>query len=144
MAVMGFPLVAGHIFMAAINPSTRIGLEGMFTGWVDREWAKHHYRSWYREHFEKDEAIGVPGRAAGVLNQPAAVRCDFCKGLCWFESWEQLLQRVFQVEPLFCPKCRNEITIVSVEADFGVANAILSHLDRGRGEQPIEQESRAA
>ncbi len=62
MAVMGFPLVAGHIFMAAINPSTRIGLEGMFTGWVDREWAKHHYRIWYREHFEKDEAVVVPGR----------------------------------------------------------------------------------
>lgn len=144
MAVMGFPLVAGHIFMAAINPSTRIGLEGMFTGWVDREWAKHHYRSWYREHFEKDDAGGVPGSAAGLLDQPAAVRCDFCKEPYRFESWEHLLQRVFQVEPLFCPRCRNEITIVSVEADFGVANAMLSHLDRGRWEQPFEPESRAA
>jgi formate dehydrogenase subunit gamma len=144
MAVMGFPLVAGHIFMAAINPSTRIGLEGMFTGWVDREWAKHHYRIWYREHFEKDDAGGLPRRPVEVLDQPAAVRCDSCKELYRFESWEHLLQRIFQVEPLFCPRCRNEITIVSVEADFGVATAMLSHLDRGRGEQPFEPESRAA
>lgn len=144
MAVVGLPLVAGHIFMAAINPSTRIGLEGMFSGWVDREWARHHYRRWYREHFEKDDAGRIPARAAGILDQPAAVRCDTCKELHWFESWEHLLQRIFQVEPLFCPSCRSEITIVSVEADFGVANEILSHLDRGRWEQPYEPGAKAA
>jgi formate dehydrogenase gamma subunit len=47
-------LMFGHIYMAVVNPSTRVGLSGMITGRVDREWAKHHYRRWYQEHFEED------------------------------------------------------------------------------------------
>ena len=53
LAVIAAPLVLGHVFMATVNPSTRIGLEGMITGFVDREWAKHHYRKWYRQYFER-------------------------------------------------------------------------------------------
>jgi len=49
MAVVGTPLVLGHIYMATINPSSRVGLSGMISGYVDRQWAKHHYRRWYRE-----------------------------------------------------------------------------------------------
>jgi cytochrome b subunit of formate dehydrogenase len=44
----------GHIYMAVVNPSTRVGLSGMFSGRVDREWAKHHYKRWYKENFEED------------------------------------------------------------------------------------------
>ena len=43
------PLMFGHIFMALVNPDTRVGLSGMITGFVDRHWAKHHYRHWYDE-----------------------------------------------------------------------------------------------
>ncbi len=53
MAAMAAPLMFGHIFMATTNPSTRVGLSGMITGYVDRHWAQHHYTRWYREHFEK-------------------------------------------------------------------------------------------
>jgi formate dehydrogenase gamma subunit len=48
------PLMFGHIHMALVNPGTRAGLSGMISGHVDREWAKHHYTSWYRDHFEED------------------------------------------------------------------------------------------
>lgn len=65
MAAMALPLIAGHVFMAVINPSSRLGLEGMITGFVDRQWAKHHYRRWYREHHEPSEQES---------NEEAAVR----------------------------------------------------------------------
>ncbi len=55
MATLATPLLVGHLFMALINPSTRPGLEGMTSGLVDRNWAKHHYRRWYREHHEASE-----------------------------------------------------------------------------------------
>jgi cytochrome b subunit of formate dehydrogenase len=42
-------LIAGHIFMAVINPSTRHGLRGMTLGSVDREWAAHHFPRWVEE-----------------------------------------------------------------------------------------------
>jgi formate dehydrogenase subunit gamma len=50
MALAATPLVLGHVFMATVNPSTRAGLPGMVTGWVDRHWASHHYALWYRQH----------------------------------------------------------------------------------------------
>ena len=42
-------LIAGHIFMAVINPSTRHALRGMTLGSVDRTWAEHHFPQWVDE-----------------------------------------------------------------------------------------------
>jgi formate dehydrogenase gamma subunit len=56
MALMAVPLISGHLYMALINPSSRVGLHGMISGFVDRQWAKHHYRRWYRDHHEAQEA----------------------------------------------------------------------------------------
>jgi formate dehydrogenase subunit gamma len=55
MAMMATPLVLGHLYMALINAETSPGLEGMISGHVDRQWAKHHYRRWYRRYFEERE-----------------------------------------------------------------------------------------
>lgn len=55
MALLAAPLILGHLYMALINSGSRPGLEGMTSGYVDRHWAKHHYRRWYREHHEASE-----------------------------------------------------------------------------------------
>jgi len=39
-------LIAGHIFLAAVHPSTRHALTGMLDGRVDREWAATHHPRW--------------------------------------------------------------------------------------------------
>jgi len=59
MAVIATPLVTGHLYMAMINPESRKGLHGMISGAVDRQWAKHHYGKWYREHFEDGEPLVI-------------------------------------------------------------------------------------
>lgn len=51
MAGLATPLMFGHIFMAVVNPDTRVGLSGMINGFVDRHWASHHYTRWYHENF---------------------------------------------------------------------------------------------
>jgi len=61
VAVLAAPLIVGHLFMAVVNPDTRIGLSGMFSGKVDREWAKHHYAKWYRENFGDTEPLPEVG-----------------------------------------------------------------------------------
>jgi formate dehydrogenase subunit gamma len=145
MAVIGFPLVAGHIFMATINPGTRIGLSGMITGRVDREWAKHHYRRWFREKFERFEPARKVPAVVPLLQRPATLRCGTCHEPHAFESWERLLERMFQVEPLFCPSCGSEMGIISAQADPVMAEAILRHLENGRADEPFgEQLTRAA
>jgi len=60
MALYATPLLIGHKFMATINPGTRVGLPGMFSGYVDREWAKHHYTRWYWKHFGSDHRTVEP------------------------------------------------------------------------------------
>lgn len=74
MALIATPFMLGHIFMATINPSTRKGLPGMFLGWVDREWARHHYTAWYREWFGDDEKFDDTGEPR--LIEVARATCD--------------------------------------------------------------------
>jgi formate dehydrogenase subunit gamma len=42
------PLVAGHLYLAAVHPSTRHSLRGMLTGRVRRDWARRHHPKWPR------------------------------------------------------------------------------------------------
>ena len=51
MAAAATPLILGHLFMAIVNPDTRVGLSGMITGYVDRHWAHHHYHHWFEKTF---------------------------------------------------------------------------------------------
>jgi formate dehydrogenase subunit gamma len=60
MAMLATPLVLGHVFMATVNPDTKAGLQGMITGFVDRHWARHHYRLWYDEHHSPALQAAVP------------------------------------------------------------------------------------
>lgn len=39
-------LVAGHLYMALINPATQPALRGIVTGDVDRRWARAHHAKW--------------------------------------------------------------------------------------------------
>jgi formate dehydrogenase subunit gamma len=67
MAATAIPLIFGHIFMATVNPDTRVGLSGMFSGWVNRDWARHHYRRWYDENFPSPPRLHEPApRSVGT------------------------------------------------------------------------------
>jgi formate dehydrogenase subunit gamma len=125
MAVLGLPLVGGHIFMATINPETRVGLSGMFTGWVDRSWAKHHYTRWYREHFEPS---GLVLGLAERLKLPARVHCGSCEDVQVYDSWMSLIERSFRVEPLVCPTCASPIRLVPPGDEGRAAEVVLEHL----------------
>lgn len=70
MAVVATPLILGHIFMATVNPETRVGLSGMISGFVDRQWARHHYAHWYREHYgELERGPALPAALEEVLSE---------------------------------------------------------------------------
>jgi formate dehydrogenase subunit gamma len=53
MAIIATPFLFGHLFMATLNPKTRSAISGMITGFVDRQYVKHHHASWYKEKFKK-------------------------------------------------------------------------------------------
>ena len=40
------PLIAGHLYLALVHPSTRHSLRGMVLGTVRRDWARRHHAKW--------------------------------------------------------------------------------------------------
>ena len=46
---LAVPLVAGHLYLALVNRSTRHSLRGMLLGGVRRDWAARHHAKWERE-----------------------------------------------------------------------------------------------
>jgi formate dehydrogenase subunit gamma len=64
LAATATPLLFGHLFMALVNPASRVGLRGMFTGFVDRDWARHHYRRWYDRTFGDEPEVLQPALTA--------------------------------------------------------------------------------
>ena len=80
MALIATPLIAGHMYMAMINPESRKGIDGMITGYVDSNWAKHHYGKWYAEHFENNisslHVEEINNEHSFTDSSPAAIRED--------------------------------------------------------------------
>ena len=71
MALHGHAADPGAHVHGLIDRGGRPGLTGMITGYVDRQWAKHHYRHWYREHHEADEAVASLAAPVQEENTPA-------------------------------------------------------------------------
>ena len=55
-------------------------------------------------------------------------------------TWARLLRKVFEVDPLLCPRCGSKLKIVSVITDPRVVDHILKHLEREtcRARDPFE------
>ena len=53
-------------------------------------------------------------------------------------SWARLLHRIFEIDPLLCPKCGTEMKVVSVITEPAVIDRILKHLARMGGGDPFE------
>lgn len=49
-------VVVGHIYLSSYNPSSKASLEGMVTGEVSEDYAKHHHGIWYDEIVAEDAA----------------------------------------------------------------------------------------
>jgi hypothetical protein len=44
------------------------------------------------------------------------------------KSWARLIQKIYEVNPLVCPNCKNEMKIISVIEEEEVIKKILKHL----------------
>ena len=50
--------------------------------------------------------------------------------------WAELLRRIFEVDPLACPRCRGLMRLVAVITDPAVITRILAHRARPRDHVP--------
>jgi len=45
------------------------------------------------------------------------------------QNWARLIQKIYEVDPLVCPKCQGEMKIISFIEELDVIKKILRHLD---------------
>ncbi len=117
LALVVTPTMLGHIYMATVNPTTRAGLKGMISGYVNRQWARHHYGLWYREFFE--EKVQEAHTFSGMPHPPShhvRIHCPSCKENMSV-SWAWLIQKVFTVNPVFCPNCGDTFAAITTITD---------------------------
>jgi len=43
-------------------------------------------------------------------------------------NWARLIQKVYEIDPLICPKCEGEMRVISVIEDQAIIKKILQHL----------------
>jgi formate dehydrogenase subunit gamma len=128
LATVATPLMLGHIYMALVNPGTRVGLSGMVNGYVDRQWAKHHYERWYRDNFGDGERDGSGGSEIETLLRPALIHCHACYAEHLVKSWVRVIETVLEVQPLKCPHCGEQADPISVIIEPDEAIPILRAL----------------
>lgn len=136
VAVLAAPLIFGHVFMAVVNPDTRIGLSGMFSGNVDREWARHHYAKWYRENFGEDELAATREDSVAAPQTQAIIRCSSCGADTPLTSWDALLATVSELRPLDCPACGAPFPVVSAVVKTEEIESILESLEHAGANCP--------
>ena len=44
------------------------------------------------------------------------------------QNWARLIQKIYEVDPLVCPKCQGQMKIISFIEDFDIIEKILQHL----------------
>ena len=44
-------------------------------------------------------------------------------------SWARLIRRIYEVDPLLCPRCKGPLELLAVLVDPKVVDAILRHLE---------------
>ena len=82
-------------------------------------------------------------RRAGLLTEsrPSTDSADAANSPTWpqlralRQRWAQLLQRIFEVDPLRCPRCGGDLKVLAFVLDPDVIAAILRHL-RKSGRDP--------
>lgn len=142
LALVVAPLIGGHVYMAVINPGTRHGLPGMITGYVDRQWAKHHYQRWYRDEFGDEGAAAENARQAAPdadgppLPARTRILCPSC-GVHVVAPWEWLVRRVVETQALICSRCSAEIEEFSLITDSVALRSLLSHLEQAHVSDPL-------
>jgi len=43
-------------------------------------------------------------------------------------NWARLIQKIYEIDPLICPKCEGEMRVISMIEDQAVIKKILQHL----------------
>jgi len=78
--------------------------------------------------FYSNKSRGLRKKAGTNDHVPALIDSDMSrKEFC--QNWASLIQKIYHVDPLLCPKCSGSMRIISFIEDEEIIKKILKHLD---------------
>ena len=95
-----------------------------------------------RQH--KEATVGAAPRDGEHVHSVRADRNHSPDARALRRSWAQLIKRVYEVDPLVCPKCGAEMRIIAFIIDHDVMDVILRHLAKAGARSPRGPPSAAA
>jgi len=87
----------------------------------------HHFGAYSNSHRGK-KAKSAPSAIASLPHSAAATEPETDWIKLRRKSWAALIRLVYEADPLLCPKCHNQMKIISVIKDGTVIDKILAHL----------------
>jgi len=78
--------------------------------------------------FYSNKSRGLRKKAGTDDEVPALIDSDMSRK-AFRKSWARLIQKIYHVDPLLCPKCLGFMRIISIIDDSEIIKKILKHLD---------------
>ena len=78
--------------------------------------------------YYSNKSRGMRKKADTDHQVPALVDSDISKKK-FRKNWSRLIQKIYNVDPLLCPKCKGSMRIISFMEDAAVIKKILKHLN---------------
>ena len=92
------------------------------------------YAGWYSNRARgKRRRMGADAHYAAVedVDAPTAARAR--------STWARLIRKVYEVDPLECPKCKGPMRVIALIEDSDVIRKILCHLGLWAPQQPPQR-----
>ena len=78
--------------------------------------------------FYSNKSRGLRKKAGTDDQVPALIESDITPQ-AFRKNWARLIQKIYHVDPLLCPKCMGSMKIISFIEDSEIIKKILKHLD---------------
>ena len=78
--------------------------------------------------FYSNKSRGLRKKAGTDDQVPALIDSDISRQ-AFRKNWARLIQKIYNVDPLLCPKCSGSMKIISFIDDSEIIKKILKHLD---------------
>ena len=78
--------------------------------------------------FYSNKSRGLRKKAGTDDQVPALIDSDISRKV-FRKNWARLIQKIYHVNPLLCPKCLGSMRIISLIDDSEIIKKILKHLD---------------
>ena len=109
------------------DPGTRlIRRYGLYSSRSRGTWSRKPHltrrapEGWQKDHHEQP-ALGLGTPSQDTLDQSVSAKESRC-------AWARLLKKVYEVDPLRCPRCGSQMRVLAVITDPQQVHTILRHL----------------